>query len=150
MNGNGVQLATRDDRLHLAFAIIAGVPMARYICITGHLMNYVHTPLRWRHNGCDSVSNHQPHDCSLKRLFRPTSKKTSKLPVTDLCVGNSPETGEFPAQRGSNAEDVSIWWRHHLMNYGHTLFIVGVWWYRLNLIRILQDRFPVAPFTNMV
>ena len=22
-------------------------------------------------------------------------------------------TGEFPAQRGSNAENVSIWWRHH-------------------------------------
>ena len=22
-------------------------------------------------------------------------------------------TGEFPAQRASNAENVSIWWRHH-------------------------------------
>ena len=22
-------------------------------------------------------------------------------------------TGEFPAQMASNAEDVSIWWRHH-------------------------------------
>ena len=24
-----------------------------------------------------------------------------------------PVTGEFPAQRASNAENVSIWWRHH-------------------------------------
>ena len=24
-------------------------------------------------------------------------------------------TGEFPAQRSSNAENVSIWWRHHLL-----------------------------------
>ena len=24
-----------------------------------------------------------------------------------------PGTGEFPAQRASNAEKVSIWWRHH-------------------------------------
>ena len=24
-------------------------------------------------------------------------------------VGNSPETGEFPAERASNAENVSIW-----------------------------------------
>ena len=24
--------------------------------------------LRWRHNECDSVSNHQPHDCLLNRL----------------------------------------------------------------------------------
>ena len=30
-----------------------------------------------------------------------------------LCVGNSPETGEFPAQIANNAENVSIWWRHH-------------------------------------
>ena len=35
-------------------------------------------------------------------------KKTSKLRVTGLCVGNSPETGEFPTQRASNAENVSI------------------------------------------
>ena len=27
-------------------------------------------------------------------------------------VGNSPGTGEFPAQMASNAENVSIWWRH--------------------------------------
>ena len=39
--------------------------------------------------------------------------KTSKLCVTGLCTGNSPVTGEFPAQRASNAENVSIWWRHH-------------------------------------
>ena len=28
-------------------------------------------------------------------------------------MGNSPETGEFPAQMASNAENVSIWWSHH-------------------------------------
>ena len=42
--------------------------------------------LRWRHNERDSVSNHQPHDCLLNRLFRRRSKKTSKLRVTGLCV----------------------------------------------------------------
>ena len=31
-------------------------------------------------------------------------KNTSKLRVTGLCEGNSPVTGEFPAQRASNAE----------------------------------------------
>ena len=40
-------------------------------------------------------------------------KKTSKLRVTDLGAGNSPGTGKFPAQMASNAENVSIWWRHH-------------------------------------
>ena len=70
-------------------------------------------PLRWRHNGCDSVSNHQPHHCLLNRLFRRRSKKTSKLRVTGPCAGNSPGTGELPAQMASYAENVSIWWRHH-------------------------------------
>ena len=32
--------------------------------------------------------------------------KTSKLRVTGLCAGNSPVTGEFPAQMASNAENV--------------------------------------------
>ena len=69
--------------------------------------------LRWRHNRRDIVSNHQPHDCLLNRLFRCRSTKTSKLRVTGLCAGNSPVPGEFPAQMASNAENVSIWWRHH-------------------------------------
>ena len=46
--------------------------------------------LHWRHNDHDGVSNHQPHGCLLNRLFRRRSKKTSKLRVTGLCVGNSP------------------------------------------------------------
>ena len=71
-------------------------------------------PLQWRHNGRDSVSNHQPHDCLLNRLFRRRWTKTSKLRVTGLCAGISPGTGEFPAQMASYAENVSIWWRHQL------------------------------------
>ena len=39
-------------------------------------------------------------------------EKTSKLRVTGLCAGNSPVTGEFPAQMASKAENVSMWWRH--------------------------------------
>ena len=69
--------------------------------------------LQWRHNERDGVSNHQSHDCLLDRLFRRRSKKTPKFRVTGLCAGNSPVTGEFPAQMASNAENVSIWWRHH-------------------------------------
>ena len=64
-----------------------------------------------------TMANHQPHDCLLNRLFKRRSKKTSKFRVTGLCEGSSPETGEFPAQRASNAEKVSIWWRHHDSGY---------------------------------
>ena len=41
-------------------------------------------------------------------------KQTPKLCVSGLCVENSPVTSEFPAERASNAENVSIWWRHHV------------------------------------
>ena len=88
--------------------------------------------LRWRHNDYAGVSNHQPHVCLLNRLFRRTSKKTSKLRVTDLCAGNSPGTGEFPAQMASYAENVSIWWRHHVMKYAvfYCVFVLFGWYYR--------------------
>ena len=45
------------------------------------------SPLLWRHNGDECVSNCQPHDCLLNRLFGRWSKKTSKLRVTGLCAG---------------------------------------------------------------
>ena len=60
-----------------------------------------------------SVSNHQLHDCLLNRLFGCRSRKTSNIRVTGIYAGHSPVTGEFPAQMASNAENVSIWWRHH-------------------------------------
>ena len=50
----------------------------------------------------------QPHERLLNRLFGHGLKKTSKLRVTGLCAGNSPGTGEFPAQRASYVENVSI------------------------------------------
>ena len=74
--------------------------------------------LQRRHHDHGGVSNHQPHGCLLNRLFRRRSKKTSKLCVTGLCVGNSPGTGEFPAQMASNAENVFIWWHHHEIRGG--------------------------------
>ena len=78
------------------------------------LSSIVSIALQWRHNGIDGLSNHQPHQCLLNRLFGRRSKKIWKLRVTGLWVGNSPGTGEFPAQMASNAENASIWWRHHV------------------------------------
>ena len=70
--------------------------------------------LQWRHNERDGTSDHQTYDCLLNRLCRRRSTRTSKICVTGLCAGNSPVTGEFPAQRTSDTENVSIWWRHHV------------------------------------
>ena len=71
--------------------------------------------LQWSHNEHDGVSNHPHFDCFLNILFDRRSKKTLKLRFTGFCEGNPQVTGEFPAQRASNAENVSIWRRHHAM-----------------------------------
>ena len=100
-------------------------------------------PLQWRHNGPHGIPNHQSHHCLLNRLFRSRSKKTSKFRVTGLCAGNSPVTGEFPAQLASYTENVSSWWCHHAMyrpsllnadtpminirwSWDHLIFIMGI------------------------
>ena len=69
--------------------------------------------LQWRNNEFDGVSNHRRLGCLLSRLLSHRWRKTWTLRVTGLCEGNSPVTGQFPAQRASNAENVSIWWHHH-------------------------------------
>ena len=81
--------------------------------------------LRWRHNGLDSVSNHQPPGCLLNRLIRRSSKKRSKRRVTGLCAGNSPGTGEFSAQMASYAENVSIWWTKYPWLISHIPRCIG-------------------------
>ena len=75
-----------------------------------------------------AIASQVPHDCLLNSLFRRRSKKILKLRATGLCEGNSPMTAEPPpppppphththththTQRASEAENVSIWWRHH-------------------------------------
>ena len=46
-------------------------------------------------------------------LFRRRSKKIPNLHIIGLCEGIHRVAGEFPAQRASNAENVSTWWRQH-------------------------------------
>ena len=115
-------LATKKtSKVHITWSLwgesTGGFPSRRpchagRVYISWYLIG-IHNTSQWRHNGRDGVSNHQPHDCLLNRLFGRISKKTSKLRVTGLCAENSPWTGEFPAEMASNAENVFIWWRHH-------------------------------------
>ena len=79
--------------------------------------------LQWRQNGLDGVSNHQTAmvyssvysgaDQFIQPFIQAQVKETSTLHVTGLCGGSSPVTDEFPPQMASNAENASIWWRHH-------------------------------------
>ena len=111
-------------------------------CAPTHSALYRFTiPLQWRHNGHDGVLNHQPHHCLLDRLFGRRSKKTSKLCVIGLCAENSPGTGEFPAQKASNAENVSIWWRHHALLVSH---IEGIHAYAWQIGPFWQDTLNIC------
>ena len=59
-------------------------------------------------------------------------KENIKAPRHWLLCGEFTGTGEFPAQRASNAENVSIWWRHHV------LFISNVYAYITWFIYLVQ------------
>ena len=82
------------------------------------------TPLRWR------LKSPASQYCLLNCWFRRRSKKTAKLRVTGLRVGNSPVAGEFPVQRANNAENVSSWWRNnapHCKNNNGNTFCLLIW-----------------------
>ena len=98
---------------------------------TGHCRARIReeASLQWRHNWRDRVSNRQPPDCLLNRLFRRRSKKESKLCVAGLCGGNSPVSGEFSEQRTSNGESVTIWWCHHCwLHFGPKYLVATSRW----------------------
>ena len=83
-----------------------------------HLMK-ICISLQWRHNELNGVSNHQPHDCLLNRLFRHRSKKTLKLQVTGLCERNSPvnSTHKGPVTRKMFPfGDVIMWLLKHYLD----------------------------------
>ena len=73
-----------------------------------------YSSLHWRHSDHDGVSNHQPHGCLLNQFIQAQIKENIKAPRQWPLCGEFTGTGEFPAQRASNAENISIWWRHHV------------------------------------
>ena len=64
-----------------------------------------------------SLINHQRLKCLLNSYCSGADQIKHQLRVTGLCEGNS-----AVAQRASDAENVSIWWRHHV----HSILIVPV------------------------
>ena len=67
--------------------------------------------LQWRHNGCDGS---QITDVSIvhSTICLGADQRKYRSSAT-LAFVRRP--GEFPAQRSSNAGNVSVWWRHHAL-----------------------------------
>ena len=80
------------------------------------------------------VWNHRHLHGLLTYLFRRTSKKITKLHITDLCGGNPPVTGGFPSQGTSSADFFSF---DDVIMYWHTvlLYFVLLWLYLKFLIK---------------
>ena len=69
--------------------------------------------LLWRHNGANA-SQITSFTVVGSTVYSGADQRKHKSSASLAFVrGISPETGEFPAQRVSNAENVSIWWRHY-------------------------------------
>ena len=109
--------------------IAALVQETAWRCRTGDKLLHEPNILHWRHNGHNSVSNHQPHDCLFSRLFPSRSKETSKLRVTGLCAGNSPH--KWPATRKMFPfDDVIMFMTRHMYAYIHTpIHYDQIWFY---------------------
>ena len=60
-------------------------------------------------NDCHGVSIYRTIEC----FFSLTAKKHQRFALLSLCERNQPMTGGFLAQRDSNADNVSILWRHN-------------------------------------
>ena len=95
-------------------------------CMTIHLKPKVIITMT-PDNERDDVSNHQPHDCYSSGYSGANQRKHQssaslafvrgihQWPVNSPHKGPITRNGEFPAQRANNAENASIWWRHHVM-----------------------------------
>ena len=62
-------------------------------------------PLQWRHSGHDGISNHQPHDCLLNRLFKTQIKENIKAP------SYWPLYGEFTGDRLNSPHKWPVAWK---------------------------------------
>ena len=115
-------------------------------------------PLQRRRNEIDSVSNDQPHDCLLNRLFRRRSRKHQSSASLAFVRGiprwpvNSPYKGTvtrkmFPfddvtmqADRSSFRGNIMLWFHNWRIVFSHLIYVLVLqWlWYLLQMQRLVK------------
>ena len=74
--GNGATLVQvlawwrRATSHYLSQCLPTSISHMASLCHNEWRSYFLWLPLQWRHNGRESVSNHQPYDCLLNRIFR--------------------------------------------------------------------------------
>ena len=89
--------------------------------IDWHCWHYIGVIMSAMASQITSVSIVYSTVCSGTDQRKQRSSPSTKLRITGLCEGNSPVTGETPVQWVSNAENVSIWLRHHELRLGKVI-----------------------------
>ena len=92
-----------------------------FLQVRRYIIRCQFSTLQWRHNGCDGVSNHQPHYCLPNRLFWRRKNKHQSSASLAFVWGIHRWPMSSP-QMASNAENVSIWWRHHGLTFLSTQY----------------------------
>ena len=113
--------------IHIYIYITVSRCRETYICIYMDLklpyyladVSVAYVALRWRHNGRDWHLKSPASRLFTQPFIQTQIKENIKALCHWLCAGNSSGTGEFPARMASNAENVSIWWRHHGISQQH-------------------------------
>ena len=85
------------------------------VIIVSRLMGHLHgctSTLQWRYNEQWRLKS-PTYRLFAQPFVQAHIEQNIILRVTGLCERNPLVTGGFPSQRASNAEKVSIWWRHH-------------------------------------
>ena len=85
------------------------------------------------------ASNHWHLNCLLDRLFRHRSKKTSKL---HWPLWGESTSDQWPSQRASSVENVSIWWHHDVIMWVSELCHH---WFKLGGGLMISPRFSGFP-----
>ena len=72
-----------------------------------------HSALQWRHNERDGVSYRRRLYCLRSGLFQAQIKESTKSPRHWPLCGEFTGVRWIPRPKDNNAENASIWWRHH-------------------------------------
>ena len=67
-------------------------------------------------------------------VYSGADQRKHQISASLVFVGNSQVTGEFPAQRACNVENVSIWWRHHVISLHKHERICFLWFIQMKIL----------------
>ena len=104
---------------------------SNHLLLVLRALGFTEYPLERRHNGCDGVSNHQPHDCWLNHLFSAYQRKHQSSASLAFVSGiqqwpvNSPHKWP-PTRKMFPFDDVIMPWQYILCSHWSRRYVVFI------------------------